>query len=200
MNQMNSSLPNASLIPMKMIIALHSQFIRIELSEKNRNGFFEAQAIKIELAVKNRNAFFKFKAESVYFIIPLTILDWEKENLRNPEEIGNTSNQSELDMFKKHQKMTEIKNAREYNLNKKSEAGEIRFCIGNHIVPILEINEIDLKIQVKWDDYAKTKPAWVKIDAKNEYLVHEGTKRKRFDNVRLQAIKVNQKPSKSVKR
>mmetsp|Transcript_30585 Transcript_30585/g.29212 ORF Transcript_30585/g.29212 Transcript_30585/m.29212 type:complete len:87 (+) Transcript_30585:196-456(+) len=86
--------------------------------------------------------------------------------------------------------MTEIKNARE--------AGEINFCIGNRTVPILEINEIDLKIQVKWDDYPK--PDWVKIDPKNEYLVHEGTKRKRFDNVRLQAIKVNQKPSKSVKR
>jgi len=50
--------------------------------------------------------------------------------------------------------MTEIKNARE--------AGEINFCIGNRTVPILEINEIDLEIQVKWDGYSK--PAWIKID------------------------------------
>jgi hypothetical protein len=148
---------------MKMIVALHAQFIRMRIWVKNETGYLKIDHDQMTPELIEAT-------EMAYFSIPPAILEWKKGDFLVPQitssENLDTTNDSRL------RTLTEIQN--------RQEAGEEFFWFGNNKYRILEVNEINLKIYVEWDGYL---PSWILVDPKNEYFLSEGRKKVKVANI-----------------
>lgn len=163
---MKKSQSKSSPVSMKMIIALHAQYVRMRLCVKYITGYLQIDHDHMTPELIK-------ETEMAYFTIPLTILKWKKGHFQGDFLVPPTISSENLDINNQSRirTLSEIK----YRL----EAGEESFWFGSIAHRILEVNEMDLKIHVEWDGYP---PSWILVDPKNKYFLSEGRKKIKVAN------------------